>query len=113
MLIVGELGLILACFVIAIAAMVWYGRRNSHRLSQKNGFVFVTYPVLVLLFLVMGAATMLNALWDEHRDLWAASFFRLGLTPQEHQCSVRVPSETCVACRWRLLTTSGIGSCCP
>jgi len=60
MLIVGELGLILACFVIAIA-MVWYGRRNSHRLSQ-NGFVFVTYPVLVLLFLVMGAATMLNAL---------------------------------------------------
>ena len=60
MLIVGELGLILACFVIAIA-MVWYGRRNSHRLSQ-NGLVFVTYPVLVLLFLVMGAATMLNAL---------------------------------------------------
>ena len=47
MLVVGELGLVLACFVIAIA-MIWYGRRNSHKLSQ-NGFVFVTYPVLILL----------------------------------------------------------------
>jgi hypothetical protein len=60
MLVAGELGLTIACFVIAIT-MVWYGRRNSYRLSQ-NGFVFVTYPVLVLVFIVMGAATMLNAL---------------------------------------------------
>ena len=60
MLVAGELGLTIACFVIAIV-MVWYGRRNSYRLSQ-NGLVFVTYPVLVLLFIVMGAATMINAL---------------------------------------------------
>ena len=41
--------------------MVWYERRNSYRLSQ-NGFVFVTYPVLILLFITIGAATMLTAL---------------------------------------------------
>jgi hypothetical protein len=39
MLIAGELGLTIACFAIAVA-LVWYGRLNSHRLSQ-NGFVFV------------------------------------------------------------------------
>ena len=61
MLVVGELGLVLACFVIAIA-MIWYGRPGTRTSFPQNGFVFVTYPVLVLLFLVMGAATMLNAL---------------------------------------------------
>ena len=45
MLVAGELGLTIACFVIAIT-MIWYGRRNSYKLSQ-NGFVFVTYPVLI------------------------------------------------------------------
>jgi hypothetical protein len=36
------------------------GDGNSYMLSQ-NGFVFVTYPVLILLFSTIGAATMLTA----------------------------------------------------
>jgi hypothetical protein len=60
MLVAGELGLTIACFVIVVA-LVWYGRLYSQRLSQ-NGLVFVTYPALVLVFIAIGAVMMLSAL---------------------------------------------------
>jgi len=55
-----ELGLALACFAIA-ATLLWFGRRNSDRLSQ-NGLVFVGYPVVILTFLAIGGAALLTGL---------------------------------------------------
>lgn len=55
-----EIGLALACFAIA-ATLLWFGRRNSDRLSQ-NGLVFVGYPVVILPFLAIGGAALLSGL---------------------------------------------------
>jgi hypothetical protein len=55
-----EIGIAVVCFIIAVG-LTWIGRLYSHRLAQ-NGFVFVSYPALVLVFISIGASTLLSGL---------------------------------------------------
>ena len=52
-------GIVLGIASLAVAlAMIVYGRRYSHRL-ERSGFMFVTYPAIVLVFIAMGCALLI------------------------------------------------------
>jgi hypothetical protein len=57
----GELILGIAA-VVAAFALVWFGRMYSHTSFMNVGFVHVTYPAVVLVFIAFGVALLITAL---------------------------------------------------
>jgi uncharacterized membrane protein YwzB len=54
-----ELVISIVCLGIIIG-MVWWGRAHAYSRFMQNGFVFVTYPAVVLIFVAIGAATLIT-----------------------------------------------------
>jgi hypothetical protein len=56
----GELTAGIALLLVAFA-LVWFGRLYSHTRFMNVGFVHVTYPAIVLVFIAFGVALLITA----------------------------------------------------
>ena len=56
-----ELAIAAACLGVVIA-MMWWGRAHAYSRFMQNGLVFVAYPAVALIFVAIGAATLISGL---------------------------------------------------
>jgi hypothetical protein len=60
MSVAGELIAGIALLLVAFA-LVWFGRLYSHTRFMNAGFIYVTYPAIVLVFIAFGVALLITA----------------------------------------------------